>query len=389
MLISFALVIVVGIIFKKLFEFIKFPGLIGLIMTGLLLGPYALNVLHVDFLSLSNNLREVALIIIIFRAGLNLDIEKLLKNKLSVALLSFVPATFEIGAMIIFGPLLLGLSIIDSAILGCIIGAVSPAVIVPSMINIIDQKYGTEKGIPQMIMSAASVDDIYVITLFLALISAAQSGSSLSISIVVQILSSIILGVIIGLIIGYMFNYMSRYLHISNMYLFLIVMSILLMINNIEVMLEPYISISSLLSIMSFGVILSPTIKSKISKYFTESWQLFEILLFTLIGSQLDVSLVINYGIFPLLIIITSLVFRIIGVMVSLINSPLALKERLFVAMSFTPKATVQAAIGPIPLALGFSSGNVILTTSILAILITAPLGYYLINKYYKLLLRR
>lgn len=387
MLISFAFVFIVGIILKKVFELFNLPGLIGLMVSGIILGPFVLDLLSADLLNISDLLRQVALIIIIFRAGLNLDLDKLLKNKFSVILLSFLPASFEIVAVMILGPLFLNLSLIDSAILGCIIGAVSPAVIVPSMIKIIDEGYGNQKGIAQMIMSAASVDDIYVITIFLALLNVKAGGSTFNLSILFTILLTIASGILFGIILGKVYNMIQAFKKLSSEYLFLMVISFLFLLSALENVLEPYFAFSSLLAIMAFGA----TIKNKtiLLKPFESAWNVFEILLFVLIGSQLNLNYVLTFGIYPLLLIIGSLLIRSLGTFTALLKSSLNLKERLFVMMSFMPKATVQAAIGPIPLALGFASGELILSVAIIAILVTAPLGSFLINKFYQILLTK
>ena len=385
MLLSFSLVFIVGIILSTIVSKIKLPPLIGLILTGIILGPFVLNILSSDFLNLSVNLREIALIIIIFRAGLNLDVKKLLENKISVLLLSFLPATFEIVATMFLAKSLLNLDYLDGAILGCVISAVSPAVIVPSMIKLIDEKYGVKKGIPQMIMSAASVDDIYVITLFLTLISLKSSGGSLSISIAFNVIIKIILGVIIGLIFGSLYNKVESKIKLRKEYSLLIMISILFLINNLEVLLDNIISFSSLLSIMAFGAMIKDNQFFKDS--FTSLWSVFEILLFALIGSQLDFNYLTIFGLAPFIVIMLAMLVRSTGSFLATSFDDLNIKERLFIMMSFLPKATVQAAIGPIALAMGFASGEVILTTAIISILISAPLGSFLINKYYKVLL--
>ncbi len=385
MLLSFALVFVVGIVLKQSFEKIKLPGLIGLIVTGIVLGPFSFSLLSDDLLNLSDVLREVALIVIIFRAGLSLDLEKLLKNKVSVILLSFLPATFEIAAVMILGPLNLNISVLDSAILGCIVGAVSPAIIVPNMIKIIEKGYGNDKGIGQMIMSAASVDDIYVITIFLSLLNLKTTGSGLSIMILIKVLLTIITGVTFGIIVGKTFNKVYTYLRLSKEYLLLIIVSILFLLNTLEPFITQYFGFSSLLAIMAFGSTID--IKNILLSPFESTWALFEILLFVLIGSQLNLQYLITYGFYPVVLILGSLMIRTLGVFTALIKSSLNKQEKIFVSMSFLPKATVQAAIGPIPLAMGFASGELILTIAIIAILITAPLGSFLINAFYEKLL--
>lgn len=387
MLMSLGLVFIVGITLKAMFEKIKLPGLIGLMASGILLGPFVLNVLSLELLDLSDVLREIALIVIIFRAGLNLDLNKLLRNKITVILLSFLPATFEIGAIILLGPLLLNLSVLDSAILGCIISAVSPAVIVPNMIKVISEGYGNDKGIGQMIMSAASVDDIYVITIFLALLNVKSGGSNFSVFVLLTIVTTIVTGIVFGIIVGRLFNKFMSKINFTTEYLFLVTISILFLMNQLESILEPYVGFSSLLAIMAFGATIEH--KDRLLKPFESVWFIFEILLFTLIGSQLNLNYLFVFGLYPLLLIVGSLIIRSLGVITALFKSSLNMKEKVFVTMSFIPKATVQAAIGPIPLMLGFESGELILTVAIIAILITAPLGSFLINKFYRVLLKQ
>lgn len=385
MLISISFVFIFGIIFSSLAKKVNLPSLIGFIVAGIIVGPFVLNLLSTDFLQISNVLREIALLIIIFRAGLNLDINKLFENRLSVVLLSFLPASFEILACVVLGHYFLKLSIIDSAILGCVLSAVSPAVIVPNMIKIIDEKYGVKKGIPQMIMSAASIDDIYVITLFLALVSAKESASFDGITLVFQVISKIGLGVIYGLILGKIYNIIHKRISLSSEYSLLVIISIIFLINSSENILRPYIEFSALLSVMSFGAIIENGERFKSG--FSKLWSVFEIILFVLIGSQLDLNYLLLFKFAPFIVVFVSLIVRSVGSFLATHFSKLNLKERIFVTFSFIPKATVQAAIGPIALSLGFSSGKIILTTAIIAILITAPIGDYLINKYYKKLL--
>lgn len=387
MLVSFGIIFIIGLLFKRISEKLHLPGLIGLIVAGIFIGPYSLNLINSNLLQLSAVIRKIALIIIIFRAGINLDFDQLKKNKLSVILLSFIPATFEIIAYLFIGQYLLNLSLLDSAILGCVMSAVSPAVIVPNMIKIIEERYGEDKGIPEMIMSASSVDDIYVITIFLALINVSVNNTPLNFMIVTTIIQTILLGVIVGVILGYTYNFIMKRLDLDNLYTTLIIISIMFILDGLEPIISNYVGYSSLLSILSFGMVVN--INKVIHNYFSKLWIVFEILLFTLIGSELDLSYVLTFGLIPIISIFTALIVRALGVFISLLKSELSSKERLFVSFSFIPKATVQAGIGPIALSLGLSSGKVILTISIIAILITAPLGSLLITNSYKRLLSK
>lgn len=379
---------IVGISLKRIFEWFKLPGLLGLMVTGIILGPMVLNLFPQAFMDVANPLRQIALIIIIFRAGLGLNIKQLIKNKRAVILLSFVPALFEIFAIIILATTFLNLEVLDAAILGCVLAAVSPAVLVPSMLKLIKEKYGAKKGIPDMIMSAASVDDIFVISIFLALITLKTNNTAVDLSVLFKIVSTIVLGIFLGYLSGKVFNVISKYLILSNIYVALSFLGYFLILTELESILAPILSFSSLLAIMSFGVVIEESVKIQVNHIFDKGWSIFEIVLFVLIGSQLNLNYLGIYSLYLILfIILGALIIRIGGVFVSLIGSPLNQKEKLFVALSYTPKATVQAAIGPIPIAMGISSGSLILTFAIIAILVTAPLGYFLINISYKRLL--
>lgn len=388
MLIAIGMMFIVGISLKRIFEWFKLPGLLGLMVTGIILGPMVLNLFPQAFMDVANPLRQIALIIIIFRAGLGLNIKQLIKNKRAVILLSFVPALFEIFAIIILAMTFLNLEVLDAAILGCVLAAVSPAVLVPSMLKLIKEKYGAKKGIPDMIMSAASVDDIFVISIFLALITLKTNNTAVDLSVLFKIVSTIVLGIFLGYLSGKVFNVISKYLKLSNIYVALSFLGYFLILTELESILAPILSFSSLLAIMSFGVVIEESVKIQVNHIFDKGWSIFEIVLFVLIGSQLNLNYLGIYSLYLILfIILGALIIRIGGVFVSLIGSPLNQKEKLFVALSYTPKATVQAAIGPIPIAMGISSGSLILTFAIIAILVTAPLGYFLINISYKRLL--
>ncbi|NLC34232.1 MAG: hypothetical protein GX760_03080 [Erysipelothrix sp.] len=388
MLIAIGMMFIVGISLKRIFEWFKLPGLLGLMVTGIILGPMVLNLFPQAFMDVANPLRQIALIIIIFRAGLGLNIKQLIKNKRAVILLSFVPALFEIFAIIILATTFLNLEVLDAAILGCVLAAVSPAVLVPSMLKLIKEKYGAKKGIPDMIMSAASVDDIFVISIFLALITLKTNNTAVDLSVLFKIVSTIVLGIFLGYLSGKVFNVISKYLKLSNIYVALSFLGYFLILTELESILAPILSFSSLLAIMSFGVVIEESVKIQVNHIFDKGWSIFEIVLFVLIGSQLNLNYLGIYSLYLILfIILGALIIRIGGVFVSLIGSPLNQKEKLFVALSYTPKATVQAAIGPIPIAMGISSGSLILTFAIIAILVTAPLGYFLINISYKRLL--
>lgn len=391
MLTSIALIILMGLSLAFIFDKLKLPRLIGMILTGIILGPYMLNVLDPTILNISSELRQIALVIILTRAGLALDIKDLKKVGRPAILMCFVPAVFEILGFIILGPKLLSLSFLDSAILGTVIAAVSPAIIVPRMIKLIDEGYGTKKSIPQLILAGASVDDIFVIVLFTSLTSLAKSDSSFSLNILLQIPISIILGIIIGIIIGLILIKLFKVIHTRDSNKLLIILSISFLFITLEDSLKGYIPISGLLSVMSLGATIYKSnndLSIRLSSKYSKLWAGAEIFLFVLVGATVNINYTLNLGLVSIIIIIFSLLFRILGVYLSLIKTNLNKKERLFTSFSYLPKATVQAAIGALPLSMGLSSGETILTVAVVSILVTAPLGAILIDNTYKKLLK-
>ena len=391
MLTSIALIILMGLSLAFIFDKLKLPRLIGMILTGIILGPYMLNVLDPTILNISSELRQIALVIILTRAGLALDIKDLKKVGRPAILMCFVPAVFEILGFIILGPKLLSLSFLDSAILGTVIAAVSPAIIVPRMIKLIDEGYGTKKSIPQLILAGASVDDIFVIVLFTSLTSLAKSDSSFSLNILLQIPISIILGIIIGIIIGLILIKLFKVIHTRDSNKLLIILSISFLFITLEDSLKGYIPISGLLSVMSLGATIYKSnndLSIRLSSKYSKLWAGAEIFLFVLVGATVNINYTLNLGLVSIIIIIFALLFRILGVYLSLIKTNLNKKERLFTSFSYLPKATVQAAIGALPLSMGLSSGETILTVAVVSILVTAPLGAILIDNTYKKLLK-
>ena len=391
MLLSIALILLVGMSMGWLCSKCKLPALKGMILTGILLGTQLLNLIDDSILTISPDLRKIALIIILTRAGLTLKIDDLKKVGRPAVLMCFVPATFEIVGMVLLAPLLVGVSRLDAAIMGAVVGAVSPAVIVPKMIRVMEEGYGTEKGIPQLILAGASVDDVFVIVMFTAFTSLAQ-GSEVSVMSFVNIPVSIVLGVAIGLAIGTVLAAFFRNVHVRDTIKVLIYLSISFILVTIEDRISIPITFSALIAIMFIGVGLQrqrPEVAARLSLKFNKLWVGAEVMLFVLVGAIVDLSYVRSAGIKAVLLILGALAFRTTGVLVCLIGTKLNARERLFCVFGYLPKATVQAAIGGIPLALGLGCGNIVLAVAILAILITAPLGAFAIELSYRKLLAK
>lgn len=389
MLLSIALILLVGMSMGWLCSKCKLPALTGMILTGILLGPQLLNLIDDSILTISSELRKIALIIILTRAGLTLKIDDLKKVGRPAVLMCFVPATFEIVGMVLLAPLLVGVSRLDAAIMGAVVGAVSPAVIVPKMIRVMEEGYGTEKSIPQLILAGASVDDVFVIVMFTAFTSLAQ-GDEVSVMSFVNIPVSIVLGIGIGLAIGITLAVFFRKVHVRDTIKVLIYLSISFILVTIEDRISIPITFSALIAIMFIGVGLQrqrPEVAARLSLKFNKLWVGAEVMLFVLVGAIVDLSYVQSAGIKAVLLILGALAFRTTGVLVCLIGTKLNARERLFCVFGYLPKATVQAAIGGIPLALGLSCGNIVLAVAILAILITAPLGAFAIELSYRKLL--
>lgn len=391
MLLSIALILLVGMSMGWLCSKCKLPALTGMILTGILLGPQLLNLIDDSILTISPDLRKIALIIILTRAGLTLKIDDLKKVGRPAVLMCFVPATFEIVGMVLLAPLLVGVSRFDAAIMGAVVGAVSPAVIVPKMIRVMEEGYGTEKGIPQLILAGASVDDVFVIVMFTAFTSLAQ-GSEVSVMSFVNIPISIVLGIGIGLGIGIALAVFFRKVHVRDTIKVLIYLSISFILVTIEDRISIPITFSALIAIMFIGVGLQrqrPEVAARLSMKFNKLWVGAEVMLFVLVGAIVDLSYVQSAEIKAVLLILGALAFRTTGVLVCLIGTKLNARERLFCVFGYLPKATVQAAIGGIPLALGLGCGNIVLAVAILAILITAPLGAFAIELSYRKLLAK
>lgn len=391
MLTSLALIFLCGMLLSSILQKLKIPGLLGMLITGILLGPYALNLLDDSILGISADLRQIALIIILMRAGLNLDINDLKKVGRPAFLMCFVPACFEILGMVLIAPKLLGISILEAAIMGTVIAAVSPAVIVPKMLHLMDTRYGTDKSIPQMIMAGASVDDVFVIVLFTAFTSLAQ-GEQISASSFMQIPISIVLGLIIGVALGVIMAILFRKVHLRDSSKVVILLSISFLLVTMEASLKGIVPVSGLLAIMSMGAALQQkrhVVAKRLSDKFSKLWVAAEVLLFVLVGASVDIQYALSAGVMAIVVVLVVLVFRMAGVQVCLMKTNLSMKERMFCMIAYMPKATVQAAIGSIPLAMGLPCGKIVLTVAVLAILITAPLGAFGVDMTYRRLLNR
>ena len=389
MLFSLGLIILFGILFGSFFERIKLPSLLGMLIAGIIIGPYGLNLIDKTVLNISGELRTFALVVILTRAGLSLDLDILRKVGIPALLMCFVPATFEIFGIYLIAPKVLNISAIDSLILGAVLAAVSPAVVVPKMLKLIDEGYGRKSGIPDLIMAGASVDDIFVIVVFTALLTI-RSGGSVSIFSIISIPISILLGILFGSIFGNILSILFKKFNIINEKKILILLSISFVLLFFENTIKSTIPFSGLIAVMALSASLkkkSESIAMDLSKSFSSIWVFAEILLFVLVGASVNISYAFKLSYLPLIVIIFGLIFRAIGVNIAILKSDLNNKERLFTTISYMPKATVQAAISSIPLSMGLSSGETILTVGVFAILFTAPIFAKLIDFSYKKLL--
>jgi len=391
MLLSISLILILGMFMGWICQKIKLPSLLGMLITGIVLGPYVLNLLDDSILGISAELRKIALIIILTRAGLGLDLSGLKKIGRPAVLMCFVPASFELIGMILLAPKLMGLTALEAAIMGAVLAAVSPAVVVPRMVKLMDEGYGVNEGIPQLILAGASVDDVYVIVLFSTFVGMMQ-GEGASILKFVNIPISIFLGIAIGLLIGVLLAYFFKKMHIRDTSKVLIILSISFLLVVMEDKLSTPITFSALIAIMFIGIGLQKkreTVAKRLSVKYGKLWVAAEVFLFVLVGATVNIGYLGKVGVKALIVIIGALVFRMFGVFVCLLGTSLKRKERLFTMLAYTPKATVQAAIGGIPLALGFTCGDLVLTVAVLAIVLTAPLGAFAIDLSYKKLLNR
>lgn len=397
MLTSLALVFLVGLATASICQRLKLPRIIGMIITGIVLGPYVLDLLDSSILGISADLRQMALVIILIKAGLSLNISDLKKVGRPAIMMSFLPAVFEIIAFVLFAPLVLGVNRIEAAIIGAVLGAVSPAVVVPRMVGLIDERYGTDKSIPQMILAGASLDDVFVIVLFSTFIGMAQGNDAQImdfVNIPISIVSGILLGAVTGFILAWFFetNYSHKHL-IKNSAKVIITLGISFLLLAAEDLLDGIISVSGLLAIMSMAMVLAmrsePQVTKRLQEKYGKLWIAAEVILFVMVGAAVDIRYTLEAGLGAVLMIAVGLLFRCVGVWLCMLGTELNRKERLYCVIAYLPKATVQAAIGSVPLSLGLPCGNIVLSVAVLSILITAPLGAVGMDLSYKRLLKK
>ena len=391
MLTSIAMILLLGLLIGWIFSKLKLPSLLGMVIVGIILSPHALNLIDDSILGISGELRQIALVIILTRAGLSLDISDLKKVGRPAVLMCFVPACIEILGTVLLAPMLLGVTMLEAAIIGSVIAAVSPAVIVPRMIRLIEEGYGKNKSIPGLILAGASVDDVFVIVVFTAFTALASTGE-ISVINFIQIPISIVLGIIFGGCIGMLLVLFFKKHHMRDSVKILIILSVSFLILEAENRLQGFIPVSGLLAIMSMGIIIKQkynVLALRLSVKYNKLWLGAEVFLFVLVGATVNLRYVASAGVTAMLLILGALLFRMVGVAISLIKTDLSKRERLFCMVAYTPKATVQAAIGAIPLSMGLECGNIVLTVAVLSILITAPFGAICVDNLHKKLLEK
>lgn len=391
MLTSIAIIFLMGMMLGFLFHKLRLPSLLGMIITGIIIGPYALNLIDQSVLTIAVDLRRIALVIILTRAGLTLDVNDLKRVGRPAVLMCFVPACFEIVGVILIGTRGLSMSLLEAAIMGSVIAAVSPAVVVPRMIRLIDNGYGKKHSIPQLIMAGASADDVFVIVIFTALTSLAIDGS-VSVMSFIQIPVSIFMGILLGSVVGLLFTRLFKIVSIRDTVKIIMIVSISFLLLEVETRLEGILPMSGLLAIMSMGVTIyqsSQDLAKQLSIKYNQLWIAAEIVLFVLVGATLDLRYAVKLGVLGIVVVLGALFVRMLGVLVCLLKTKLTTKERVFCMVAYTPKATVQAAIGGIPLAMGLACGQKVLTVAVISIVITAPFGAIVMDKSYKRLLER
>ncbi|MEX1308060.1 MAG: cation:proton antiporter [Eubacteriales bacterium] len=389
MLFSLALILIIGFLLSGLFNRIDIPGLLAMIITGIVLGPHVLDLISDDILNISGDLREIALIVILLRAGLTLDLQDLKKVGRPAVLMCFVPALLEIGAITLLAPMLFHISTIEAAIMGTVVAAVSPAVVVPRMIKLMESGYGQKKRVPHLVMAGATVDDVVVIILFTAFLGMYQ-GEGFHAASLIKVPISIILGLALGIASGLVLVRVFKRFHMRDTIKVLTILSTAFVLVTIEDLVSQWVPISGLLAVMALGgTILKARdhLAKRLMGKFSKIWVGAEVLLFVLVGAAVDITSVGDVGLLSVVLVLGALLFRVAGVYISLIGTALNTKERLFCAIAYLPKATVQAAIGAIPLASGVASGNLILSVAVLAIMITAPIGAIGVDKTYQRLL--
>ncbi|UWP60190.1 cation:proton antiporter [Ruminococcus gauvreauii] len=391
MLLSIALIMLFGLMAGTIFKRMRLPYIIGMLAAGIILGPYVLNLLDDSILNISADLRQIALIVILAKAGLTLDINDLKRVGRPAVLLCFLPATMEIIAYLLFAPGLMGISLLEAGIIGAVMGAVSPAIIVPSMSKLIDEGWGTKKGIPQMIVAGSSADDVYVVVVFTALISLAQGGK-VSAAEFLQVPVSIVLGIVLGAAGGMVLVLFFQRFHMRDTVKVIILLCVSFLFVTLEEKLEGIVAVSGLLAVMSMGITIYnryDILAKRITGKFSKIWVPAEILLFVLVGAVVNVKYALSAGIMMVLMLLIGLIFRLAGTYLCVVGTKLNRKERIFCMISQIPKATVQAAIGGVALARGLPCGNIVLTAAVVSILITAPAGALGIEVTYKKLLSK
>ena len=390
MLTSIALILLLGLLSAWLFTKMKLPSLLGMIIVGILISPYCFDLIDESILQISSDIRQIALVIILTRAGLSLNIDDLKKVGRPAILMCFVPACIEMVAVLVLAPLLFKTTLLESAIIGSVMAAVSPAVVVPRMIRLIEEGFGTKESVPQLILAGASVDDVFVIVVFTSLMASATTGDT-SIVNFIQIPTSILLGVLLGAILGVLLVLFFKRFEVKDIVKVLIILSISFMLLEIQNQLEDVVAISGLLAIMSMGIIIkrkNNDLATRLSMIYNKLWLGSEIFLFVLVGVAVNLKYALNAGLSVIILVILALIFRMLGVFISLLGANLNHKEKLFCMMAYTPKATVQAAIGTIPMMMGLECGELVLTIAVISILVSAPFGAICVDNTYKKLLR-
>lgn len=397
MLTSLSFIFLVGLAMAAICQRIRLPRIIGMLLTGIVLGPYVLDLLDPSILSISSELRQMALIIILVKAGLSLNLADLKKVGRPAVMLFCVPASFELLGYVLFAPMILGVNCVEAAVMGAVLAAVSPAVVVPRMVKLMETGYGTKKSIPQMILAGASCDDIFVIVLFSTFSGMAQGGSARVmdfVNIPISIVSGILLGAVAGWLLSLFFEtaYAKEH-YVRNSMKVIIVLGVSFLLMSVENWVKPYISVSGLLAVVSMACVLKlrsiKAVSARLSEKFGKLWLAAEVLLFVLVGAAVDIRYTMGAGLAAVLMIFTALIFRTIGVLICLAGTALNWKERLFCVIAYLPKATVQAAIGSVPMAMGLPCGQIVLSVAVMAILITAPLGALGMDSTFERLLER
>ena len=397
MLTSLALIFLVGLSAAAICGYLHLPRIIGMLFTGIILGPHVLGLLDDKILSISSELRQIALIIILLQAGLSLNLADLKKVGRPAVMMAFVPASFEICGYLLCAPMILGITRIESAVMGAVLAAVSPAVVVPRMVQLMENRYGTEKSIPQMILAGASCDDIFVIVLFSTFAGMAQGGTA-DFTQFLNIPVSIVLGILLGAAVGYLLSLFfetayAKEHYVRNSMKVIVVLGLSFLLMAVETWAKPYVSVSGLLAVVSMACVLKmkcpKSVSGRLSEKFGKLWIAAEVVLFVMVGAAVDIRYTATAGGAAVVMILLALIFRAAGVCVCMAGTALNKKERLFTVIAYLPKATVQAAIGSVPMAMGLSCGQIVLSVAVLAILITAPLGAIGMDVTYRRLLKR